>query len=100
MEILCSVSSCVNQLRDKKKNIYIFLSLGKKKKKKESRIKMSDENNILIFVKTCNFYKPKLYVSFRHPFRFGHWNGIFRYWSIPAFRFGFTAKIYIYIYIN
>jgi hypothetical protein len=49
---------------------------------------------------------PMLYIPFRHPFRFGHWNEIFRYRSIPVFRFGFTANIYIYrdiyiyIYIN
>ena len=41
--------------------------------------------------------RPKLYISFRHPFRFDHWNGIFWYRSIPAFRFGFTTNIYIYI---
>ena len=56
-----------------------------------------------VFIKThwhgsCLF-QPKLYIPFRHPFRFGHWNGIFRYRSIPAFPFGFTANMYIYIYI-
>ena len=43
-------------------------------------------------------FVSKLYIPFRHPFRYGHWNGIFRYKSIPAFCFGFTANIYIYIY--
>ena len=40
----------------------------------------------------------KLYIPFRHPFRFGHWNGIFWYQSIPAFLSG-LPQIYIYIYI-
>ena len=44
-------------------------------------------------------FNAMLYIPFRWPFRFGHWNGIFRYRLIPAFRFGFTANIYIYIYI-
>ena len=40
---------------------------------------------------------PMLYIPFQHPFWFGHWNGIFRYRSVSAFRFGFTTNIYIYI---
>ena len=45
-------------------------------------------------------FNLKLGIPFRCLFRFGHWNEIFRYQSIPAFRFGFTANIiYIYIYI-
>ena len=47
-------------------------------------------------IKSIQVLKLKLYIPFRHPFRFSHWNGIFRYRSIPAFRFGY---IYIYIYI-
>jgi hypothetical protein len=42
-------------------------------------------------------YLSKLVIPFRHPFRFGHWNGISQYRSIPAFRFRFTTNIYIYI---
>ena len=52
----------------------------------------------VVFLYPCYVFSSKLWIPFRCPFWFGHWNRVFWYRLIPAFHFGFTANI-IYIYI-
>ena len=35
--------------------------------------------------------KARVSIPYRRPFQFGYWNEIFRYRSVPMYRFGFTA---------